>query len=133
MTVRKYLGTTATITVTNRHSTKSAEEMRGKSVVNTRFISEIIALTLLGAAPETLSTNLFISFFEISASFKFPRIGRISYRLKSCLIQSGLDKKISFNVLRDSCLVRRVNTGENLSGIAAVMGYSSPEQVRESS
>ena len=32
MTVRKYLGTTATITVTNRHSTKSAEEMRGKSV-----------------------------------------------------------------------------------------------------
>lgn len=32
MTVRKYLGTTATITVTNRYSTKSAKEMRGKSV-----------------------------------------------------------------------------------------------------
>lgn len=69
--------------------------------------------------------------FILTGSTKNTEVRALSYRLKSCLTQCGLYHNISFNILRDSYLVRRVNAGDNLSEIAAAMGYSSPEQVRE--
>lgn len=69
--------------------------------------------------------------FILTGTVKNTEVRALSYRLKGCLAQCGLDQKISFNILRDSYLVRRVNTGDSLSEIAVIMGYSSPEQVQE--
>lgn len=69
--------------------------------------------------------------FILTGTVKNTEVRALSYRLKSCLTQCGLGQSISFNILRDSYLVRRVNAGDSLSAIAVAMGYSSPEQVQE--
>lgn len=82
---------------------------------------------LLAPIYEGLDNDSFI----LTGTVKNTEVRALSYRLKNCLAQCGLDQNISFNILRDSYLVRCVNAGISLSEIAAVMGYSSPEQVRE--
>lgn len=69
--------------------------------------------------------------FVLTGTAKNTEVRALSYRLKNCLAQCGLDQNISFNILRDSYLVRRVNACDSLSEIAVAMGYSSPEQVQE--
>lgn len=69
--------------------------------------------------------------FILTGIVKNTEVRALSYRLKKCLVQCGLDKNISFNILRDSYLARRVTAGDSFSEIAAAMGYSSPEQVTE--
>lgn len=69
--------------------------------------------------------------FILTGTANNTEVRALSYRLKNCLAQCGLDQNISFNILRDSYLVRRINAGESLSVTASLMGYSSPEQVKE--
>ena len=78
-----------------------------------------------------LYESLYDDSFILTGTTKNTEVRALSYRMKNCLAQCGLDKNISFNILRNSYLVRSVDLGIGLSVIAALMGYSSPEQVQE--
>lgn len=100
--------------------------LKGGNAVRGIQLSEELC-ELLAPICESMDNDSFI----LTGTAKNTEVRALSYRMKNCLVQCGLDQNISFNILRDSYLVRCVNAGKSLSEIAAVMGYSSPEQVRE--
>lgn len=97
----------------------------GNAVRDIPLSEELLGLLL--SLYECLDDDSFI----LTGTAKSTEVRALSYRLKNCLAQCGLDQNISFNILRDSYLVRRVNAGDSLSEIAVIMGYSSPEQIQE--
>ena len=100
--------------------------LNGGNAVRDIPLSEEL-LKLLFPLYESLDFDSFI----LTGTEKNTEVRALSYRLKNCLAQCGLDQNISFNILRDSYIMRSLDSGENLSVIAALMGYSSPEQVQE--
>ena len=100
--------------------------LNGGNAVRDIPLSEEL-LELLFPLYESLDFDSFI----LTGTEKNTEVRALSYRLKNCLAQCKLDKNISFNILRDSYIMRSLDSGENLSVIAALMGYSSPEQVQE--